>query len=114
MENFLYGLAVALGLILAYLFGKRGGDDGRGTLDRVDDALDSAGDDVGEVADGLEHSIEQLEDVSDAVAENEQRLADDIERVDDIQSDIGQGAERLGRIKEIVAELQKRHDHSGN
>ena len=117
MEDFWYGLAVAVGVIVAYIFGRGNRNDGRRTLDRVDDTLGDAESELGDVGERVADSVDELDrieseldEVSDAVTGDKQRLADAIKRIDDLGLEASEGSERHRRIKEIATELRKRYE----
>ena len=119
METIINYIVIGIGIVLAFIFGRRVGNDKRRTLDRIDDSLTSAGSGVGHVVEGIDDSIESIEaidreitELSHAISEDEQRLTEGVERLVELQLDARTGSERHKRIEDIIKELQKRNSNN--
>jgi len=115
-----YGV-IGIGIVLSFLLGRKigKGNDGRGTVERIDDALTSAEGSVEHIDDTITTVVTELDtvqgeiaSVSDAIGDDEQRLADSITEVDGLDAISKTGADGFSQIEEIIEELKKRHDNS--
>ncbi len=115
MEKIIYIVVSIVGVIVAYLFGhKSNSNDGRGTLDGVNES-------IGRTVSGLDNVSEHAEELNDTVGELGTEISDVGDEIHGITDAVGEStdrietvAERNERIKDLVSELRRRAESREN